>query len=80
VLGLWKLAQERIGYAMTRHADARIHGDDTVRAGDDEVEVKPSDLWQVVAIVALSLWRQFGPVIVTNGARKQGLWVITTIT
>jgi hypothetical protein len=64
----------------TGHADTRIHGDDTVRAGDDGVEVKLGDLWRVVAIVALSLWRRFGPVIVTNGARKQGLWVITTIT
>ena len=33
-----------------------------------------------VASVLSIVWRRFGPIIVTNGARKQGLWVFTTIT
>jgi hypothetical protein len=44
--------------------------------------VSPLASWPAAwaAIAALSLWRRFGPMIVTNGARKQGLWVFTTIT
>ncbi len=47
VLGLGKLAQERVGQAVTGHADARVHGDGAVRPGDHRVEVKLGDLRQV---------------------------------
>ena len=43
-----ELAQERVGWAVAGHADACVHGDGTVRAGDHGVEVKLGDLWQVV--------------------------------
>src|ERR1019366_3435241 len=43
-----KLAQERVGQAVAGHADARVHGDDTVGAGDHRVEVKLGDLRQLV--------------------------------
>jgi hypothetical protein len=45
---LGKLAQERVGEVVTGHADARVHGDDAVRAGDHGVEVKLGDLRQVI--------------------------------
>jgi len=45
---LGKLAQERVGEAVAGHADAGVHGDDAVRAGDHRVEVKLGDLRQVV--------------------------------
>ena len=45
---LGKLAQERVGEAVAGHADACVHGDDAVRAGDHGVEVKLGDLRQVI--------------------------------
>ena len=45
---LGKLAQERVGKAVAGHADACVHGDDAVRAGDHGVEVKLGDLRQVI--------------------------------
>jgi len=41
---LGKLAQERVGEAVAGHADACVHGDGAVRAGDHGVEVKLCDL------------------------------------
>jgi hypothetical protein len=43
-----KLAQERVGRAVAGHADAGVHGDDAVRAGDDRVQVQFGDLRQVI--------------------------------
>ena len=43
-----ELAQERVGEVLAGHPDARVHGDDAVRADDDRVEVKLGDLGQVV--------------------------------
>ena len=36
---LGQLAQERVGEVLAGHPDARVHGDDAVRADDDRVEV-----------------------------------------
>ena len=45
---LGEAAQERVREVLAGHPDARVHGDDAVRADDHRVEVKLGDLGQVV--------------------------------
>ena len=46
--GPGKQAQERVGQPVAGHADARVHGDDAVRADDHRVEVELGDLGKVI--------------------------------
>ena len=41
-------AQERVGQAVTGHADTHVHGYDAVPAGDHGIEVKLGDLRPVI--------------------------------
>jgi hypothetical protein len=41
---LGEVTQERVGEVLAGHPDARVHGDEAVRADDHRVEVKLGDL------------------------------------